>query len=170
MTPSYVHGPSETPLLGETIGRCLDRIAAEFPNTEALVSCHQGIRYTWLELHREVEHVARGLLSLDVHRGDRVGVWSANCAEWLIAQYALAKTGAIMVNVNPAYRLRELEYALEQSGVSVLIAARGFRSANYVAMIDELAPKLTRLQEVIYIGRDGHGSALTWNELVRRGE
>jgi fatty-acyl-CoA synthase len=170
MIPSYISGSSETPMIGDTIGRCFDRIAARFPDSEALVSCYQGIRYTWRELHREVERVARGILSLDVKRDDRVGVWSPNCAEWLIAQYALAKAGAIMVNVNPAYRLRELEHALTQSGVSVVIAARGFRSTNYVAMIDELAPKLSALKTVIYIGRERHGSTLTWNDLVECGE
>jgi len=167
--PSYVHGPSETPLLGETIGQCLDRIAAKFPDSEALVSCHQGLRYTYRELLREVEAVALGILSLGVQRGDRVGVWSPNRAEWLIAQYALAKAGAIMVNVNPAYRLRELEHALKQSGVSVLIAAAGFRTTNYVQMIDELLPKLPALKAVVYITPDRHGSAMTWSDLVTQG-
>jgi fatty-acyl-CoA synthase len=161
--PSYIHGPSETPLLGETIGQCLDRIVAQFPESDALVSRHQEIRYTWRELHRQVETVARGIMSLGVQRGDRVGVWSPNCAEWLIAQYALAKIGAIMVNVNPAYRLRELEHALNQSGVSVLISARGFRNTSYVAMIDELAPKLPALKNIIYIGRD-------WEDLLTRAD
>ena len=165
MTPSYINGVSETPLLGETIGQCLDRISARFPDSDALVSCHQGIRYTYRELHREVEIAARGLMSLGVKRGDRVGVWSPNCAEWLIAQYALAKAGAIMVNVNPAYRLRELEHALTQSGVSVLISARGFRSVNYAAMIEELAPSLPALKIVVYIGPHRQGNALNWEDL-----
>src|SRR5207302_3980881 len=163
VTPSYIHGPSETPLLGETIGQCLDRIVAQFPESDAVVSCHQRIRYTWRELHRQVETVARGIMSLGVRRGDRVGMWSPNCAEWLIAQFALAKIGAIMVDINPAYRLRELEHALMQSGVSVLISARGFRNTNYVAMIDELAPKLPSLKTVIYTGRD-------WDDLLTKSE
>src|SRR5512134_2433786 len=125
---SYVSGPSNVPLLGETIGQCLDRIAATFGDRDALVSCHQQVRYSYHELHTEVERVARGLLALGVARGDRVGIWSANRAEWVITQYAAAKAGAILVNVNPAYRLRELEYALGQSGVSVLIAAQRFRN------------------------------------------
>src|SRR5262245_41500765 len=169
VTPSYVHGPSETPLLGETIGQCLDRTAAKFPDCEALVSCHQGLRYTYRELLREVEAVALGILSLGVQRGDRVGVWSPNCAEWLIAQYALAKAGAIMVNVNPAYRLRELEHALKQSGVSALIAAVGFRSTNYVQMIDELLPRLPALKAVVYLTTDRHGSAMAWADLLTQG-
>ena len=152
-------------MLGETIGKCLDRISAKFPDSDALVSCHQGIRYTYRELHSDVEIVARGIMSLGVKRGDRVGVWSPNCAEWLIAQYALAKAGAIMVNVNPAYRLRELEHALTQSGVSVLISARGFRSVNYAAMIEELAPSLPALKIVVYIGPHRQGNALNWEDL-----
>jgi fatty-acyl-CoA synthase len=165
VNPSYINGASETPLLGETIGQCLDRISARFPDSDALVSCHQGIRFTYRELHREVEIVARGMISLGVKRGDRVGVWSPNCVEWLIAQYALAKTGAIMVNVNPAYRSRELEHALTQSGVSILISARGFRSANYAAMIEELAPTLPALETVVYIGPHRQASALNWEDL-----
>src|SRR5262249_26247511 len=97
VTLSYSHVPSETPLLGETIGACLDRMASTFGESDALISCHQGIRYTYRQLRHEAETVARGLMSLGVERGDRVGVWSPNCAEWLIAQYASAKTGAIMV-------------------------------------------------------------------------
>jgi fatty-acyl-CoA synthase len=167
--PSYAHGTSEKPLLGETIGACLDRIAGRFQERDALVSCHQRIRYTYGELHREVERVACGLLSLGVERGDRVGVWSPNCAEWLIAQYALAKVGAIMVNINPAYRLRELEHALSQSGVSVLIAAQAFRSANYVEMLEQVAPKLSSLKTLVYLGANRAGSGMTWEDLLAGG-
>jgi fatty-acyl-CoA synthase len=165
---SYINGVSETPLLGETIGRCLDRISARFGDADALVSRHQDVRYTYRELHRQVEIAARGLMSLGVKQGDRVGVWSPNCAEWFVAQYALAKAGAIMVHVNPAYRLRELEHALAQSGVSVLISAHGFRSANYAAMIEQLAPKLSTLKTVIYIGPHRQGSELAWEDLAER--
>src|SRR6185436_17831343 len=91
VTLSYVHGASETPLLGETLGACLDRVAASYGESDALISCHQGLRYTYRELHRTVETVARGFMSIGVQRGDRVGVWSPNCAEWMISQYALAK-------------------------------------------------------------------------------
>ena len=166
MTPSYIHGPSETPLLGETIGQCLDRVTSAFGDSEALVSCHQDCRWTYRELHHDVEIVARGLMALGIDRGDRVGVWSPNCAEWLIAQHALAKAGAIMVNVNPAYRARELEHALAQSGVSVLISARGFRSTNYREMIEALRPKLTALRTVIYIGTEQLPEALRWQDLM----
>jgi fatty-acyl-CoA synthase len=166
VTPSYAHGTSEKPLLGETIGACLDRIAGRFGERDALISCHQRIRFTYGELHREVERVACGLLSLGVERGDRVGVWSPNCAEWLIAQYALAKVGAIMVNINPAYRLRELEHALSQSGVSVLIAAQAFRGANYVEMLEQVAPKLSSLKTLVYLGASRAGSGMMWDDLL----
>jgi len=164
--PSYAHGTSETPLLGETIGACLDRIAGQFGERDALISCHQRIRYTYGELHREVERVACGLLSLGVERGDRIGVWSPNCAEWLIAQYGLAKVGAIMVNINPAYRLRELEHALSQSGVSVVIAAQAFRGANYVEMLEQVAPKLSSLKTLVYLGTNRPGRGMMWDELL----
>jgi len=121
---------------------CLDRICEQFGDSEALISRHQSLRYTYGQLKQQVENAARGMISIGVQKGDRVGVWSPNCAEWLIAQYALAKVGAIMVNINPAYRLRELEHALTQSGVSVIVTARGFRNSDYAAMIDELAPRL----------------------------
>ncbi len=181
---SYVSGPSGVPLLGETIGACLDRIAARFPTSDALVSCHQGLRYTYRELRTETERVARGLLALGVARGDRVGIWSPNRAEWLIAQYAAAKAGAILVNINPAYRLRELEYALRQSGVSVLILARRFRNTDYVELLTGLAPELTSsgppadlrverlpsLRHVVYLGADPNPGGLSWNDLAARGD
>src|SRR5437870_10173303 len=144
---------------------CLDRICEKFADSDALISRHQGLRYPYGQLKQEVENAARGLIWIGVKRGDRVGVWSPNCAEWLIAQYALAKVGAIMVNVNPAYRLRELEHALTQSAVSVLISARGFREVNYAAMIEELAPTLPALRMVVYIGPHRQGNALNWEDL-----
>lgn len=167
---SYSHGPSNVPLLGETIGACLDRAASLFHSCNALISRHQGLRYTYRELHGEVERLARGLLSLGVERGDRVGIWSANCAEWVIAQYASAKAGAILVNINPAYRLRELEYALQQSGVSVLIAARRFRSTDYVEMLVDLTPRLRSLRTSVYLGRGPTPGGLAWDDLLSRGD
>jgi fatty-acyl-CoA synthase len=130
MSCSYVHGTGSVPLLGETIGASLDRIAARFGDRDALISCHQKLRYTYAQLLDEVNRTARGLLALGVERGDRVGIWSGNAAEWVITQYAAAKVGAILVNINPAYRLRELEYALKQSGISVLVTARTFRKTD----------------------------------------
>ena len=119
MTLSYVHGTGLTPLLSETIGGALDRAADRWPDRDALIACHQLQRYSYAQLRHQVDRVARALMALGVARGDRVGIWSANRSEWLITQYAAAKAGAILVNVNPAYRLRELEYALTQSGISV---------------------------------------------------
>ena len=167
---SYAHGPSGIPLLGETIGACLDRTAASFENGNALISRHQGLRYTYGQLHAEVDRVARGLLSLGVDRGDRIGIWSANCAEWVIAQYASAKVGAILVNINPAFRLRELEYALQQSGVSVLVAARRFRTTDYVEMLVDLAPKLRSLRTIVYLGSGPAPGGLAWGDLLSRGD
>ena len=169
-SPSYVHGQSNTGLLGETIGQCFDRIVSRFPNHDALVSCHQELRFTYTQLHAEVERAARGLLSLGVNRGDRVGIFSPNCVEWPISQYAAAKVGAILVNINPAYRLRELGYALRQSGVSVLVAARHFRSADYAAMVRELRPELPELAHVVYLGTGSEQSDWSWADLVERGD
>ncbi len=170
MTSSYVHGTSDTPLLGETIGAALDRAAARWPDRDALVSRHQGIRYTYAGLRAEADRAARGLLALGVARGDRVGIWSANAAEWMVTQYAAAKAGAILVNINPAYRLRELDYALRQSGVSVLVAARAFRKTDYVEMLDAVQPGLQdSLRHIVYLGEGAAGDALTWAELLARG-
>src|SRR5262245_33959662 len=126
---SYVQGVSRTPLLGATIGAALDRAAHTAGSRDALISCHQDLRYTYRELRDETDRIARGLLALGVARGDRVGIWSPNCAEWAITQYAAAKVGAILVNINPAYRVRELQFALNKSSVSVLVSARGWRAA-----------------------------------------
>ncbi len=170
MAASYVSGPSDVPLLGETLGQCLDRITAAFGDHEALVSRHQNLRYTYRELHAEAERIARGLLALGVAHGDRVGIWSPNRAEWVVTQHAAAKTGAVLVNINPAYRLRELEYALVQSGVSLLIAARGFRNADYTAMLTELVPaRLPSLRTLVYLG-DGAPGAMAWQELRALGD
>jgi fatty-acyl-CoA synthase len=146
---SYVHGASGVPLSGETIGQCLDRIVATYPDRDALISRHQRIRLSYTALADEVERVARALMASGVERGDRVGIWSPNCAEWTIVQYAAAKAGAILVNVNPAYRTRELAYALAQSGVSLLVTARRFRDTDYLAMLREARP--SRLTTVVLI-------------------
>jgi fatty-acyl-CoA synthase len=171
---SYTHGASDTALLGETIGACLDRIAASHPDGEALVSVNQGLRYTYRELCAEADRVARGLV-LGVRRGDRVGIWSANRAEWMLTQYGAAKAGAILVNVNPAYRLRELEYALRQSGVSLLISARNFRTTDYVAMLDQVAPSLPDLKTIVYLDAGAappvaDTQAIEWRDLQAASE
>ena len=139
---SYVSGISDIPLKGETIGDCFDNTVARFSDREALLSLHQGLRYTWSELQQAVNQAARALLALKVEKGDRVGIWSPNCAEWAITQFATAKIGAILVNINPSYRTHELEYALKQSGTSTLILQGKFKSSDYVATLAELAPEL----------------------------
>lgn len=139
---SYVSGISDIPLKGETVGDCFDDTVARFPDREALLSLHQGLRYTWSELQQAVNQAARALLALGVQKGDRVGIWSPNCAEWAITQFATAKIGAILVNINPSYRTHELEYALNQSGTSTLILQGKFKSSDYVATLAELAPEL----------------------------
>jgi fatty-acyl-CoA synthase len=163
--PSYVHGASDVPLLGETIGRNLDRTVARVPDRDALVSVHQGVRLTYAQFHAAVEEVARGLLALGVEPGERVGIWSPNNAEWVTLQYATAKVGAILVNVNPAYRTSELAYALGQSGVSTLVLAPRFRQADYLDMLDQVAGELPALQRRVVLGPDTPSGALGWDDL-----
>ncbi|MEA2458090.1 MAG: fatty-acyl-CoA synthase [Thermoleophilaceae bacterium] len=151
MELSYAHGSSTTPLLGETIGANLERTAARVPGSDALVSCHQDLRYTYAELNAAVDRVARGLLGMGLKKGDRVGIWSANRAEWVLIQYATAKCGAVLVNINPSYRTSELEYALRQSGARVLFAAQEFKSSDYAAMIEEVKPRLDDLERVVLL-------------------
>jgi len=167
-TVSYASGPSSEPLLGETIGDNLDRVAAAHPDVECLVSRHQGLRYTYAEFVAAVDECARALLALGVARGDRVGIWSPNRAEWALVQYATAKVGAILVNINPAYRTSEVEYALRQSGTSVLVAASRFKASDYAAMIGDVRPNLPALETVILLDEgSGHGD-LTWDAFVAR--
>jgi len=148
---SYVHGASAMPLLGEPIFQNLRRTAARSGDREALVAAHQGFRATYGELVAECELVARGLMSRGVKKGDRVGIWSPNRYEWVIVQYATAAMGAILVNINPAYRTSELEYALNQSGVSFLILAARFRQADYAAMLAEVKHRCPGLREALVL-------------------
>jgi fatty-acyl-CoA synthase len=163
---SYVHGASPVPLLARTIGQELDRAAETHGANEAVVSRHQGVRLTYEELHAAAEEAARGLIALGVEKGDRVGMWSPNNVEWMIVQYATAKAGAILVNINPAYRTHELKYALEQSGCSVLIAARRFRQTDYLEMLDAVRPELPELREIILLGEGAHPGTRAWQELL----
>src|SRR5436309_6336726 len=137
MTHSYAHGTSATPLLGETIGETLRQTAGRVPDADALVARAQGFRATYRELWELTGRAARGLMARGVAAGDRVGIWSPNRAEWVVAQFAAARIGAVLVNVNPAYRAAELEFALTRSGVSVLLLARGFRDADYRRTLGE---------------------------------
>ncbi|TME71058.1 MAG: AMP-binding protein [Chloroflexi bacterium] len=146
---SYVHGAGDKPLLGEPIFHNLRRTAARVPDREALVVPHQGYRATYRELVDQCELLARGLMARGVAKGDRVGIWSPNRYEWVVVQYATAAMGAILVNINPAYRTSELEYALNQSGTSFLVLAPRFRQADYVSMLAEVRSRCPQLREAV---------------------
>ncbi len=148
---SHDRGTTEVPLIEKTIGKLFDEIASRHDTHEALVSRHQGLRYTYAQLRSKVNELAVAMLGFGVNKGDRVGIWSPNNAEWILTQFASAKIGAILVNINPAYRVQELEYALNQSGVSLLITAKQFKTSDYHWMISELAPEIRKLPT---IGRD----------------
>ena len=141
---SYVHGVSKKPLLGETLGANFDAAVEKWADQDALIVRHQNIRWTYLELQNKVNAFAAGLVSLGLQPGDRVGVWSPNNSEWVVTQYATAKAGIILVNINPAYRIAELEYAINKVGCKALILAASFKSSNYIAMVDELAPEISK--------------------------
>ncbi len=162
MVASYAHGPSSVPLLGETIGDSLRRTVLQFPDREALVVRSQGYRASYRALWDAVTEVARGLLARDIARGDRVGVWSPNRFEWVVLQYATARIGAILVNINPAYKSSELGYVLNQAGVSVLAMSRGFRHNDYVAMLAEVRGGCATLRDTIVFEDD-------WDTLVAAG-
>jgi fatty-acyl-CoA synthase len=172
--PSYASGVSEVPLLGETIGANLRQTIARYGDHDALVEVQTGRRWTYDEFGAEVELVARGLLARGIAKGDRVGIWAPNVAEWTITQYATALIGAILVNINPAYRTHELAYALNQSGVRLLVSATDFKTSNYRAMVDEVRPQSPALEETVYLGtgdwdalRDG-ATRVTVDELNAR--
>jgi fatty-acyl-CoA synthase len=178
---SYVHGNSGRPLIGKTIGALLDEVAATDGSREALVVAHQKIRWTYAKLKSHSDAFASGLLALGLEPGDRVGIWSPNCAEWTIAQFATAKAGLILVNINPAYRLSELEHVLKAVGCRALVTAARFKSSDYIAMIRELAPELGRasgelrssrlpeLRHVISIAGK-HDGCLTFDWVLDKGK
>ena len=161
-TMSYTQGPSSVPLLGETISQNLRRTASRVPNADAVVAVHQNYRASYGELIAQVEAVARGLLARGLDKGDRVGIWAPNRYEWVLVQYATAAIGAILVNINPAYRSHELEYALQQSGTSLLIHARGFRTADYGAMVEQVRSRCPELRGTLVLEDD-------WQALLRAG-
>jgi fatty-acyl-CoA synthase len=172
--PSYICGSSEIPLLGETVGENLRLTAERFPDREALVVPFQQYRATWREFYEQTGQIARALLVRGVKKGERLGIWAPNRYEWVVLQYASARMGAILVNINPAYRTHELEYALKQSGVSTLVLARGFRQADYVEMMREVKPKCPELRQTIVIEDEWHELAsdamrLSEDELRHRG-
>ena len=149
---SYSHGTSSTPLLGETIGENLKRVAAAFGGSEAMVDVPTGRRWTYRQFDDDTDALARGLAAAGIAARDRVGIWAPNCAEWVLLQFATAKMGAILVNINPAYRSHELSYVLRQSGVRFLFSAESFKTSDYRAMIDEVRPEAAGLEQVIYLG------------------
>ncbi len=149
---SYAHGASSVPLLGETIGDNLDAIARRFPGSDAVVSVHQNRRLSYAAFAAETDRLAKALIATGVAHGERVGIWSPNSLEWVLVQYATAKAGAILVNVNPAYRLSELEYALRQSGVSTLVVLDRYKTSEYLAMVREVRASLPLLRDVVVIG------------------
>lgn len=161
---AYAAGPTDVPLLEETIGANFERTASVYPDVEALVDVTSGRRWTYTELNAEIDVIARGLMASGVEKGDRVGIWSPNCAEWVILQYATAKIGAILVTVNPAYRTHELEYVLRHSGIRMLVAVTEFKSSDYRAMVAEVRPKAADLTEVVFVGTED------WQQLRRRAD
>ncbi|MFF1422870.1 AMP-binding protein [Streptomyces sp. NPDC058280] len=162
--PSYTHGTGATALLGDTIGANLGRATAAFPDREALVDVPSGRRWTYREFGAAVDELARALLGRGVAKGDRVGIWAVNCPEWVLVQYATARVGAVMVNINPAYRAHELEFVLNQSGISVLAASLAHRSSDYRALVEQVRGRCPGLRAVHYIGDP------SWDELLSAAE
>jgi fatty-acyl-CoA synthase len=161
---SYAKGPTQPPLLVETIGANLERVVAEHGDREALVERATGRRWTYAEFDADVNALARGLIAADIAKGDRIGIWAPNCAEWTLVQYAAAKIGAILVNVNPSYRTHELAFVLNQSGTRMLISASSFKSSDYRAMVEEVRGECQALQQVVFLDTDD------WSKLVAGGE
>lgn len=164
LEPSYTSGTSTIPLLGESIGANFARTASTYPQREALVDVPSGRRWTYAQLNHDVDTLARGLLASGITKGDRVGIWAPNIPEWVLVQYATAKIGAILVNVNPAYRKHELKYAANQSGMRMLIALPQFKGSDYAAMVTEVAPDCPLLTDVVYVGQP------SWDALMAAGK
>ncbi|MFF2652273.1 AMP-binding protein [Streptomyces sp. NPDC058045] len=161
---SYTHGTSATPLLGDTIGRNLDRAVAAFPDRDALVDVMSQRRWTYAEFGAAVDELARGLLAKGVRKGERVGVWAVNCPEWVLVQYATARIGAVLVNINPAYRTHEVEFVLGQAGVRLLVATERHKSSDYRTMVEQVRGRCPALRETVYIGDP------SWDALARAGQ
>ena len=181
-TPSYSHGTSSVPLIGETIGVHFDKAAARWAGCDALIVRHQGVCWSYAELKRRVDAFAAGLLALGLAPGDRIGIWSPNNSEWVVTQFATAKAGLILVNINPAYRLTELEYALNKVECKALITAHRFKTSEYVTMLRELAPEIDAsspgqlrsktfpsLTTLIRIGEGTDPNFFSFDEIYRRG-
>jgi len=179
---SYACGDGTPPLKGMTVGEALEQSAQLYPDTEALVTCPQRVRLSYAQLNARVSQIAKGFLQLKVKKGDRVAIWAANCAEWVLTQFATARIGAILVNINPAYGTRELEYALKQSKTQTLIFQSHLKRSNYVAMLEEVCPeiskctaghlrsrKLPQLRNLIFLGAEKQHDWLTWHDLENLG-
>ncbi len=160
---SYSHGASPQPLLGETIGENLRRIAGAVPGREALVDMPSGRRWTYAQFDADTDTLARGLIAAGIEAGDRVGIWSPNCPEWVLLQYATAKAGVVLVNINPAYRSHEVGYVLRQSGIRMLVSAESFKTSNYRGMIEEVSGDAADLEQVVYLG------SAEWDALLAAG-
>jgi fatty-acyl-CoA synthase len=167
---SYSQGLAEVPLIGETIGEYFDAIAERYPHNDCVVSVHQNRRLTYAQMKTESDRLASALVASGVAHGDRVGIWSTNNIEWVIVQFATAKIGAILVNINPAYRSNELEYVLRQSSVSVLFTQDRYKTSNYLAMVREVRTHLPDLRDVVIIGSEIPPTAkeVTWEGLLAR--
>ncbi|TFH47275.1 MAG: AMP-binding protein, partial [Lysobacterales bacterium] len=178
---SYVHGVSDEPLKGQTVGACFDAAAHRWPDREALVARHQDVRWSYAELARRVDAFAAGLLSLDLQPGARIGIWAPNCAEWVITQFATAKAGLVLVNINPAYRLAEFEFAVNQVGCEALIMASRLKSSDYIAMMQTLCPEIPdltpgrlhsqrvpSLRWLIRLGKESSPGFLSFDEIADR--
>ena len=180
---SYVKGADQPPLLEMTIGEALDRAVAQWGERPALIACHQNIRWNYKELAEKSEALAEGLLAMGLKPGERVGIWAPNCWEWTVTQFATAKAGMILVNINPAYRLSELEYALNKVGCAALITADKFKSSDYIAMLGTLLPELgeigegplaaakaSELRHVIRLGEEHTPGMINFGDVLRAGE
>ena len=180
---SYYCGPSDAQMLYTTIGQYFDEIVGRFPDQDALIVRHQNIRWTYREYHQQVNRLAGGLMELGIERGDRVAIWATNCAEWCLAQFATAKIGAILVCINPAYRVFELEYALNKVSCKAVITGVAFKTSNYIGMLQELAPeldtcapgalasdKLPHVSTVIRMGNDNTAGMFNFEDVCRMGD
>ncbi len=180
--PSYDHGVAQTRLIGDTIGQAFDRTVARFPDREALVVAYQNVRWTWSELARRVDALAAGLLAIGLQPGDRIGIWAPNCSEWTLTQFATAKAGLILVNINPAYRRAELEYALNKVECKALVLAPALKTSDYLAIVNDLAPELAHstpgalqskalphLRSIIRLGAAHTPGMLNFDDIGTRG-
>src|SRR6267142_5116111 len=169
MSPSFVHGLDSARLRFETIGQALDASVVKWGSNEALVVRHQGIRWTYTEFKQRVDALAAGLLALGLEPGDRVGIWSPNNAEWVLLQFATARAGLILVTLNPAYRVMELEQALLKSGCKAIVTAQRFKSSDYLEMLRSVAPRLPALRFMIHLGEESQPGMIAFPEVSLRG-